>query len=55
MNIKNTVLILLVAVFAIVAGSYFSTMNKIAAKDEAIEAARKKFLNIQELLLHFFF
>ena len=47
MNIKNTVLILLVAVFAIVAGSYFSTMNKIAAKDEAIEAARKKFLNIQ--------
>lgn len=47
MNIKNTVIILLVAVFAIAAGSYFSMLRKQEAKEEAIEAARAKFLNVQ--------
>lgn len=47
MNIKNTVIILFVAVFAIAAGSYFSMMRKQEAKQEAIEAARAKFLNVQ--------
>ncbi len=46
MNIKSTVLILVVAVLAIVAGSWFSASQK-TDKDKAIEAARAKFSNIQ--------
>ena len=46
MNLKSTVLILIVAVLAIAAGSMFSTSQK-TKKEEAIEAARAKFSNIQ--------
>jgi protein SCO1/2 len=46
MNLKSTVLILIVAVTAIVAGSMFSVSQK-SKKEEAIEAARAKFSNIQ--------
>jgi protein SCO1/2 len=46
MNVKSTVLILLVAVLAIAAGSWFSA-NQQSEKEKAIEAARAKFSNIQ--------
>ncbi|MEA1889557.1 MAG: SCO family protein [Pseudomonadota bacterium] len=46
MNLKSTVLILIVAVVAIAAGSMFS-VNQKSKKEEAIEAARAKFSNIQ--------
>ena len=46
MNMKNTVLILIVAALAITAGSWFS-VNQKSQKDLAIEAAREKFSNIQ--------
>lgn len=46
MNLKSTVVILIVAVLAIVAGSMFSA-NKKTQKEVAIEAARAKFSNIQ--------
>ena len=50
MNLKSTVLILIVAVAAIVAGSMFSVSQK-SKKEEAIEAARAKFSNIQGNIL----
>ena len=46
MNMKNTLLILIVAAIAITAGSWFS-VNQKSQKDIAIEAAREKFSNIQ--------
>jgi len=50
MNLRRTLLILIVAVAAIVAGSWFSSSQK-TAKQEAIEAARAKFSNIQGNIL----
>jgi protein SCO1/2 len=52
MNIKNTVIILLVAVFAIAAGSYFSTMKKQAEREDAAEAAHAKYSNVQGNVLN---
>jgi protein SCO1/2 len=46
MNLKSTVLILIVAALAIAAGSVFSVSQK-TQKDAAIEAARAKFSSIQ--------
>jgi protein SCO1/2 len=46
MNIKSTVLILVVAALAIAAGSWFSANQK-SQKELAVEAARAKFSNIQ--------
>ena len=46
MNIKNTILILIVAALAIAAGSWFSSKQK-TEKEQAIEAARAKFASLQ--------
>lgn len=50
MNMKNTLLILIVAVVAIAAGSWFSSTQK-TAQEEAIEAARAKFASVQGNIL----
>ena len=50
MNIKNTILILIVAALAIAAGSWFSSKQK-TDKEQAIEAARTKFASVQGNIL----
>jgi len=50
MNIKNTILILLVAALAIAAGSWFSSKQK-TEKEQSIEAARAKFASVQGNIL----
>ena len=50
MNMKNTLLILIVAVVAVAAGSWFSSTQK-TAQEEAIEAARAKFASVQGNIL----
>ena len=50
MNIKNTILILLVAVVAVAAGSWFSSTKK-TAQEEAVEAARAKYASVQGNIL----
>ena len=46
-GVRNTVLILVVVVLSIAAGSFFSIRNKMAEKEEAVLAERQKYANIQ--------
>ena len=46
-GIRNTVLILLVVVFSIAAGSFFSIRSKMAEKEEALQAERQKYATVQ--------
>ena len=50
MNMKNTILILIVAAVAVAAGSWFSSSQK-TAQEEAVEAARAKFASVQGNIL----
>ena len=50
MNMKNTFLILIVAIVAVAAGSWFSSTQK-TAQEKAIEAARAKFASVQGNIL----
>jgi protein SCO1/2 len=50
-GIRNTVLILLIVVFSIAAGSFFSIRNKMAEKEGARQAEMQKFAGIQGNIL----